>query len=58
MLANAKIDRYSIMIAIIVTFKSLLGRKSNRNGRKYSTLRAIEIMFKSEGKIRCNLIIF
>lgn len=50
MLAKAKNGRYSIMIVIIVTFKSLVGRKSNKNGGKSSTLRVIKIMFVSEAR--------
>lgn len=50
MLAKAKNGRYSIMIVIIVTFKSLVGRKSNKNGGKSSTLRVIKITFVSEAR--------
>lgn len=50
MLAKAKNGRYSIMTVIIVTFKSLVGRKSNKNGGKSSTLRVIKIMFVSEAR--------
>lgn len=50
MLAKAKNGRYSIMIVIIVTFKSLVGRKSHKNGGKSSTLRVIKIMFVSEAR--------